>query len=80
MWARAHVAQWNSLMCGYNSTAYNITVDGTITVDLLVAPLNFCQTLAGNTARHSDLPCLVADDTESLEANHFHDIICNRHF
>ena len=30
-----------------------------ITVDLLVALLDFSQTLVGNAVRHSDLPCLV---------------------
>ena len=38
------------------------------------------QTLAGNAVRHSDLPCLVAGDTESLEKNRFPDVICNQRF
>ena len=45
--------------------------------DLLVALFEFCQTLAGNAVRHSDLPCLVAGDTESLEKNH---LIRNQRF
>ena len=43
-----------------------------ITVDQLIATLNFCQILAGKTVQHSDLPSLVASDPESLEKNHFH--------
>ena len=38
-------------------------------VDLLIALLDFCQTLTGNVVWHNDLPCLVAGDTESLEKN-----------
>ena len=45
----------------------------TITVHLLVTLLNVCQTLAGNTAQHSDLLCRVTGDTESLEKNYFPD-------
>ena len=58
----------------------NCDTTGTITVDLLVALLDFCQTLAGNAVRHSDLLCLVAGDTESLEKNHFPDVIRNQRF
>jgi len=38
-----------------------------IATDLLLAPLNFDQTLGNNTAYHNNLPYLVAGDIESLE-------------
>ena len=41
---------------------------------------HFCQTLAGNVVQHSDWPCLVAGDIESLEKNNFPDIIRNQRF
>ena len=52
----------------------------TITVDLLIALLGFCQTLTDNAVQHSDRPCLVAGYTESLEKNHFPDVIHNQRF
>jgi len=38
------------------------------------------QTLRWNTEQRSDLLYLVAGNTESLEKNGFHDIICNQWF
>ena len=38
------------------------------------------QVLGLNMEQRSDLPYLVAGNTESLEKNHFHDVICNQQF
>ena len=80
VWAHAYIRVVLT-ECNYAwLLAINCDTTRTITVDLLVALLDFCQTLAGNAARYSDLSCLVAGDTESLEKNHFLDVIRNQRF
>ena len=49
----------------------NCDTTRTIKADLLDTFHDFCQTLTGNAVQHSDLPCLVAGDTESPEKTHF---------
>ena len=55
----------------YGQMVISGNITSMITIDLLVAPLNICEseTLGSNTAWHSDLPYLVTGNTESLEEN-----------